>query len=86
MDKTNIVPHDLDLVNQPKPIQVIPQLFLHCILIQTAEVHVPTSIALLSHRSDLHQEKGGIQMTLIRGRQPDEPVLGLIWEITWSPG
>ena len=54
VDETNVlIPHDLNLVNQTEPAEVIPKLFLRRVLVQTPKVHVPASVALLDRQSDL---------------------------------
>ena len=50
VDETNVlIPRNLNPVNQT---EVIPKLFLHRVLIQTAKVHVLAGVALLDRQSD----------------------------------
>ena len=54
MDETNVlVPNDLYLINQTKPAEVVPQLFLGRVLVQTAKIHVSAGVALLNCQGDL---------------------------------
>ena len=54
MDETNVlVPNYLDLINQTKPAEIIPQLLFGRVLIQTTEIHISTGVALLDRQSDL---------------------------------
>src|SRR5579872_1393733 len=64
MDETNIlVSYDLDLINQAKPAEIVPQLFLGCVLIQTTEVDVAASVALLNRQSNLAGNRGRFSPT-----------------------
>ena len=61
VDETNVlIPRDLNPVNQT---EVIPKLFLHRVLIQTAKVHVPAGVALLDRQSDPAGFWGGFSPT-----------------------
>ena len=64
MDETNVlIPDNLDLINQPEPPEIIPQLFFSCVLVQPSKVHVLAGIALLNHQSDLAGNWGGLSPT-----------------------
>ena len=64
MDETDVlIPHDLDLIDQPEPAEVIPQLLFSRVLIQPSKVHVPASIALLDRQRDLAGNRGGFSPT-----------------------
>ena len=42
-----LVPNDLDLIDQIKPAEIVPQLFFCRGLIQPAEIHIPAGVAPL---------------------------------------
>ena len=64
MDETDVlIPHDLDLIDQPEPTEVIPQLLFSRVLVQPSEVHIPASIALLDRQGDLAGNRGRLSPT-----------------------
>ena|ERR1700722_4182620 len=61
MDKTDVlVPNDLYLVNEPKSTEIVPQLFLSHILVETSEIHIPAGIALADSQSNLGRHGRGL--------------------------
>jgi hypothetical protein len=48
-----LVPHNLHLVDQPKPAQIVSQLLLGHILIQTTDIHISARVALLNAQRHL---------------------------------
>lgn len=54
MNETDIlIPNDLDLIDQPKSAEIIPELLLCHALVETAKIHVPACIALADGKSHL---------------------------------
>ena len=47
------IPHDLDLIDQPKPTELVSELLLRHVLVQTSKVHVPTRVALSDRKRNL---------------------------------
>ena len=48
-----LVAHDLDLVDQPETAEVVTQLLLRSVVIESAEIDVPTCVALTDREGDL---------------------------------
>ena len=53
-----LVPHDLHLVDKPKPTQIISELLLCCTLVQSAKVHISARVALLDCQLHLRAHRG----------------------------
>jgi hypothetical protein len=58
MHEPNVLVSDnFDLINQPKPAEIIPQLLFCRVFIQTTEVYVPARVALADRKAHLRADR-----------------------------